>query len=137
MYVLLYIFVGRLSTAGGNGVVTLHAMHSVVDWFAYAMWTNGKLVRSLSLSPGSGIPEDIGQRLPFEEPYWSGEFPALDSEEEKDAYRLPQKARKLIDRDDRGSASSRISGISGGLAIVCADIESAHAMPIATNGRPS
>src|SRR5512143_3817961 len=26
--------------AGGNGVVTLHAMHSVVDWFAYAMWTN-------------------------------------------------------------------------------------------------
>lgn len=70
--------------AGGNGVVTLHAMHSVVDWFAYAMWANGKLMRSLSLSPDSGIMEDLGARLPFEEPYWSGERPAVDSDE--DAY---------------------------------------------------
>ncbi len=79
----------RFVDAGGAGVVTLHAMHSVVDWFAYAMWKNGKLVRSLSLSPDSGIMEDIGQRLPFEEPYWSGEHPAVDSEEEKDAYPFP------------------------------------------------
>ncbi len=75
--------------AAGNGTVTLHAMHSVVDWFAYAVWENGKLVRSLSLSPDSGIMEDIGQRLPFEEPYWSGEHPAVDSEEEEDAYPFP------------------------------------------------
>lgn len=75
--------------AGGNGVVTLHAMHSVVDWFAYAMWADGKLVRSLSLSPDSGIMEDFGQRLPFEEPYWSGEHPAVDSDEEPDAYPFP------------------------------------------------
>ena len=79
----------RFTAAGGTGVVTLHAMHSVVDWFAYATWKNGKLVRSLSLSPDSGIMEDIGQRLPFEEPYWSGEHPAVDSEEEKDAYPFP------------------------------------------------
>jgi hypothetical protein len=79
----------RFIAAGGNGVVTLHAMHSVVDWFAYAIWTNGKLVRSLSLSPDSGIMEDIGQRLPFEEPFWSGEHPAVDSDEEKDAYPFP------------------------------------------------
>lgn len=79
----------RFIAAGGDGVVTLHAMHSVVDWFAYAMWVNGKLVRSLSLSPDSGIMEDIGQRLPFEEPYWSGEHPAVDSEEEKEAYPFP------------------------------------------------
>ncbi len=79
----------KFIAAGGNGVVTLHAMHSVVDWFAYAMWTNGKLVRSLSLSPDSGIMEDIGQRLPFEESYWSGEHPAVDSEEEKDSYPFP------------------------------------------------
>ncbi len=58
-------------------------MHSVVDWFAYAIWTNGKLVRSLSLSPDSGIIEDIGRRQPFEEPYWSGEHPAVDSDEEE------------------------------------------------------
>lgn len=79
----------RFITAGGSGTVTLHAMHSVVDWFAYATWTNGKLLRSLSLSPDSGIMEDIGSRLPFEEPYWSGDHPAVDSEEEKDAYPFP------------------------------------------------
>lgn len=78
----------RFVAAGGNGTVTLHAMHSVVDWFAYAVWANKKLVRSLSLSPDSGIMEDIGQRLSFEEPYWSGEHPAVDSEEE-DAYPFP------------------------------------------------
>jgi hypothetical protein len=44
-------------------------MHSVVDWFAYAQWINGKFVRSPSLSPDNGILEDIGQRLPFEEPF--------------------------------------------------------------------
>ena len=46
-------------------------MHSVVDWLAFAKWKNGELVRSLSLSPDSGILEDIGLRLPFEEPFWS------------------------------------------------------------------
>jgi len=79
----------RFIAAGGGGVVTLHAMHSVVDWFAYAMWVDGKLVRSLSLSPDSGILEDIGPHLPFEKPYWSGEHPAVDSEEEKDTYPFP------------------------------------------------
>ncbi len=79
----------RFITAGGSGTITLHAMHSVVDWFAYAIWANGKLLRSLSLSPDSGILENIGQRLPFEEPYWSGEHPAVDTEEEKDAYLFP------------------------------------------------
>lgn len=69
--------------AGGSGKVYLHAMHSVVDWFAFALWSNGTLIRSLSLSPDSGILEDIGQRLPFEEPYWSGQHPAVDDEEEE------------------------------------------------------
>lgn len=76
----------RFIAAGGKGTATLHAMHSAVDWFAYATWMNGKLMRSLSLSPDSGIIEDIGTRLPFEEPYWSGEHPAVDSEEEEDSY---------------------------------------------------
>lgn len=79
----------RFIDAGGNGMATLHAMHSVVDWFAYATWANGKLVRSLSLSPDSGIMEDIGQRLPFEEPFWSGNRPAVDDDEEADAYPFP------------------------------------------------
>lgn len=76
-------------TEASGGSVYLHAMHSVVDWFAYALWRNGTLVRSLSLSPDSGILEDIGQRLPFEEPYWSGQHPAVDSEEDEDAYPFP------------------------------------------------
>ncbi len=74
--------------AGGRGMIWLHAMHSVVDWFGFAHWSNGKLLRSLSLSPDSGILEDIGQRLSFEEPYWSGLHPAVD-EEEEDAYPFP------------------------------------------------
>jgi hypothetical protein len=79
----------RFIAAGDRGTITLHAMHSVVDWFAYAIWADGKLLRSLSLSPDSGILENIGQRLPFEEPYWSGEHPAIDSEKETDTYPFP------------------------------------------------
>ncbi len=62
--------------------VYLHAMHSVVDWFAFAVWHEGKLQRSLSLSPDSGIIEDIGQRMSFEMPYWSGKHPAVDPADE-------------------------------------------------------
>jgi uncharacterized protein DUF6928 len=75
--------------AGRGGTTYLHAMHSVVDWFAFAVWTDGKLRRSLSLSPESGILEDIGQKLPFEEPYWSGEHPAIDPEEDDSGYPFP------------------------------------------------
>jgi len=45
---------------GTHGAIYLDAMHSVVDWLAFAQWVSGKLVRSLSLSPDSGILEDIG-----------------------------------------------------------------------------
>ena len=58
----------------------LHAMHSVVDWLAFAQWKDGQLVRSLSLSPDSGILEDIGERLRFEEPFWAGRHPATDDD---------------------------------------------------------
>jgi hypothetical protein len=69
----------------GN-TIQLHAMHSVVDWLAFAVWKNGELERSLSLSPDSGVLEDIGKKLAFEMPYWNGEFPALDPEENEDDY---------------------------------------------------
>ncbi|WP_415894160.1 DUF6928 family protein [Neptuniibacter sp. PT8_73] len=62
--------------------IYLHAMHSVVDWFAFATWKEGQLTRALSLSPDSGILEDIGEKLPFELEYWKGKHPALDPEEE-------------------------------------------------------
>jgi hypothetical protein len=64
-------------------------MHSVVDWFACAIWEGGKLVRALSLSPDSGILEDIGPRRPFEEPYWAGKHPVGDPDDGENAYPLP------------------------------------------------
>jgi len=74
---------------GTGRSTSLHAMHSVVDWFAYAIWTDGVLQRALSLSPDSGVIEDIGSRLPFEEPYWAGEHPAVDPEEDESVYPFP------------------------------------------------
>ncbi|GAA1657344.1 hypothetical protein GCM10009733_063770 [Nonomuraea maheshkhaliensis] len=55
--------------------LVLHAMHSVVDWLAFAVWEDGRLVRSLSLSPGHGVIEDIGEPFPFELPFWEGLHP--------------------------------------------------------------
>ena len=78
----------RFVDAGRDGTATFHAMHSAVDWFAFAQWQNGTLIRSLSLSPDHGVVEDIGQKLAFEEPYWSGQHPAVDEDEEDD-YPLP------------------------------------------------
>ncbi|MFT7772063.1 DUF6928 family protein [Roseateles sp.] len=63
----------------------LHAMHSVVDWFAFALWREGRLQRSLSVSPDSGILEDTGSRLAFELPYWRGDHPAIDPEDMEDS----------------------------------------------------
>lgn len=67
---------------GKDQTVYLHAMHSAVDWFAFAVWKNGMLQRSLSLSPRSGLLEDLGERLPFEVPFWAGEHPAIAPEDE-------------------------------------------------------
>jgi hypothetical protein len=72
----------------GTQDVVLHAMHSVVDWLAFAVWKDGRLLRSLSVSPDHGIIEDIGQRLPFEQPFWEGRHPAVDPSEADD-YPLP------------------------------------------------
>ncbi|CAM5380424.1 putative protein OS=Streptomyces griseomycini OX=66895 GN=FHS37_004445 PE=4 SV=1 [Streptomyces griseomycini] len=51
-------------------------MHSVVDWLAFAVREDGRLVRSLGLPPGSGIIENIGEPFTFELPYWAGDRPA-------------------------------------------------------------
>jgi hypothetical protein len=77
----------RFLAAGRGKTITLHAMHSVVDWFGYAQWVNGHLLRALSLSPDDGILEDTGQRMPFEEPYWAGEHP-LELEPDEKPYPL-------------------------------------------------
>ncbi|AMK79074.1 MULTISPECIES: DUF6928 family protein [Methylomonas] len=79
----------RFVEASSGKTVYLHAMHSVVDWFAYAVWVDGKLERSLSISPDSGILEAIGPKQAFEEPYWSGLYPACDPDDEFPDYPLP------------------------------------------------
>jgi hypothetical protein len=66
-----------VDAAAGRRVI-LHAMQSVTDTFTYAIWENGSLVRSLAVEPDDGIAEHIGDRLPFEEPYWAGGHPAGD-----------------------------------------------------------
>lgn len=65
--------------------IYLHAMHSVVDWHAFAVWKNRQLIRSLSLSTDTtGILEDVGEKLDFELDYWQGKYPAVNPEEYPD-----------------------------------------------------
>lgn len=71
-----------------RGTTVLHAMHSVVDWFAFAVWQDGRLIRSLSVSPDNGVIENIGEPLAFERPYWDGEHPAVGADDEPDSYPL-------------------------------------------------
>jgi hypothetical protein len=62
-----------LAEAGGR-TTYVHAMHSVVDWGAFAVWDGGGvLLRAVSLSPDSGIIENTGTPYGFEAPYWAGE----------------------------------------------------------------
>ncbi|MFF4341820.1 DUF6928 family protein [Kitasatospora sp. NPDC001540] len=63
---------GLVAASAGRRLV-MHAMDSVVDRFAFAVWEDGRLVRSLSLCPDDGFIEDLGERLPFEAPYWEAD----------------------------------------------------------------
>jgi hypothetical protein len=84
--------VGAGFLAEGAGRTTyVHAMHSVVDWFAFGIWgADGRLRRALSVSGGDGeILEDVGDRLAFEQPWWAGVYPALDGDENEDDYPFP------------------------------------------------
>lgn len=80
----------RFLASVGSQTVYVHAMHSVVDWCAFAVWQAGTLERSLSLAPDDGVLEDIGPQMAFEIPYWSGQHPIWDPEEESDpSYPFP------------------------------------------------
>lgn len=82
----------RYLDAAHGRMVVLHAMHSVVDWLAFAVWKDGALIRSLSLSPDGGIQEDLGDRLEFEIAFWAGERPVEvdpDWGEDQEPYPLP------------------------------------------------
>ncbi len=82
----------HLVAASAGRRLVLHAMHSVIDWLAFAVWEDGRLIRSLSLAPDDGIIENIGEPLPFERPYWAGNRPADTIAwpgEEEEPYALP------------------------------------------------
>lgn len=78
----------RFTAPANSRTLTLHVMYSVSDWLAFAQWRNGKLIRSLSVSSDDGVLEGLGPKLPFEEPYWAGERPVADDEDQTD-YPLP------------------------------------------------
>ncbi len=69
----------RFLAEGTGRTVHVHAMHSVVDWFAYAIWSpDGRLQRALSVSADDEVIEDLGTRLTVEAPFWAGDHPATD-----------------------------------------------------------
>jgi hypothetical protein len=79
---------GWLAEGSGRRVI-LHSMHSVSDFLGFAVWgANGTLERALCLSPGHGIVEDRGDRLPFEQAYWAGQH-AVEGDDDEEPYPLP------------------------------------------------
>ena len=79
----------RLLQAGAGRRIIMHGMHSSSDWLGFAVWEDGELVRSLSLSPDAGIGENIGEPYDFERPYWAGEHPVEAAFSDQDPYPLP------------------------------------------------
>lgn len=74
-------------TEAAGRTLYLHAMHSVVDFFSYAIWEpDGTLRRAYSLSPDSGVIADVGTPLPFEEKYLAGDPEFLESLDSDDEY---------------------------------------------------
>lgn len=81
---------------GAGRRMVLHAMHSVVDWLAFAVWQDGQVVRAFSVSPDDGVIEDTGDPFPFELPYRAGERP-LEDDEDDDPYPLPYHPLELAE----------------------------------------
>ncbi|TCN26345.1 hypothetical protein EV644_1631 [Kribbella orskensis] len=81
----------HLRQVGAGRRIIMHGMHSVVDWLGFAVWEDGVLVRSLSLSPDGGIQENIGEPYDFELPYWAGAHPVepVPGWPDQPAYPLP------------------------------------------------
>ncbi|GIF22350.1 hypothetical protein BJ973_002673 [Actinoplanes tereljensis] len=77
-----------LAEAAGRRILW-HSMHSVIDALTFAVWEDGQLIRSLSVSPDTGVVEDVGEPLPFERPYWAGEHPVTSLFPGQGPYPLP------------------------------------------------
>lgn len=71
----------RYLESTGHRRAIAHVMNSVVDLCAFSVWEEAGLRRALGMSASDGIFIDEGHRLPFELPYWNGEYPAVDPED--------------------------------------------------------
>lgn len=69
--------------------VLLHAMYSVTDRLAFAVWEDAMLRRSLSVAPDDGVIENLGKPFDFEEPFWAGRRPVPPDEDDPRPYPLP------------------------------------------------
>lgn len=87
----------RFLTAGRGRRTHLLRMLSSVDFASFAVWADGLPVRALSLDPDNGVLEDVGPRLPFEEPFWAGQHPVDDDPEDLDADLEPDDDLELDD----------------------------------------
>jgi hypothetical protein len=99
-----------LAEAAGRRIL-LHSMHSVSDALRFAVWENGQLVRSLNLSPDSGVVENIGEPYPFEAPYWAGEHPVTRVFPGQGPYPLPFHPLELGEQALRGLFGFTIEGL--------------------------
>jgi hypothetical protein len=77
-----------LTEAAGRRIL-FHSMHSVVDALTFAVWEDARLIRSLSVSPDTGIVQDFGEPFPFERPYLAGEHPVTSMFPGQGPYPLP------------------------------------------------
>jgi hypothetical protein len=106
---------GHLLRAGAGRRILMHGMHSVVDWLCFAVWEDGKLIRSLSLSPDGGIEENIGEPFDFERPYWTGKHPVEPDPdwEDEEPYPLPFHPLELGEEALRALFGFVIEGFPG------------------------
>jgi hypothetical protein len=72
----------RFLAFAGTRTMLHHVMISTVDAFAYGVWEQGRLCRSLAIDADNGVTEDIGMRRAFEEPFWSGQHGDEDLDED-------------------------------------------------------
>ncbi|HEY1136685.1 MAG TPA: hypothetical protein VGE64_04260 [Xanthomonadaceae bacterium] len=78
----------RIIEHGRRGTMIFHGMYSTSDAFAFGLWRDGVLIRWISLAPDDGVVCDIGERLPFEQPYWDGQY-RVDVDIDEAPYPLP------------------------------------------------
>ncbi|MGA5033364.1 DUF6928 family protein [Streptomyces cellulosae] len=77
-------FVSEAARLAGRRSAYAVCMDSSEDWASILSWSPSGLIRAVSLSPGSGVIEDVGKKFPFEWPFWDGQRPLRAS-----GYRLP------------------------------------------------